>query len=60
MAPRNWLELVLHLAREGDSTADFRRKMLDEQVRHCMDGMAEETKLKINEDRIRGILRRTA
>jgi hypothetical protein len=60
MAPKNWLELVLQLARDGDTTADFRRTMLDQQVRRCMDGMSEETKLKVDEDRVKGLLRRTA
>jgi len=57
MIPKDWMELALKLAREGDTTSDMRRKMLHEQVRGCLESTSRETLQKVEEDRRRGLLR---
>lgn len=57
MTPKDWMELSLKLAHEGDTTADTRRKMLDEQVRNTLDALSQETLQQVEEDRRHGLLK---
>lgn len=60
MQRNDWMDLARRLAREGDNTSDLRRQMLDAEVRSYMDDMSQATRQKVEDDKRRGIIRRTA
>jgi hypothetical protein len=55
--PKDWMDIALDLALNGDKFALDRKAMLDKQTRASMDGMSRNSVLAAEEDRRRGISR---
>lgn len=60
MARDDWMDLAEKLAKEGDKTQEIRRRLFEASVDSFMDDVSRQTQRKVEEDRKRGILRRSA